>query len=148
MWKFLGATLATVVLCTALMAQQNDAFLGIWKARTANPQQPGQIIINEPAADGFTSIRVNIGADNKSSAEIHPVAFDGKPYATLGGDARQISYKRIDANTLQRTQDRNGKINVDTEQVSADGKTLTIRAADGGNPRVFDKQFTLEAVAH
>jgi hypothetical protein len=147
MWKFVGAAVATVVLCTSLMAQ-NEPFLGIWKARTADPNQPGQMIINEPAAGGFTSIRVNIGADNKSSAEIHPVAFDEKPYATLGGDARQISYKRIDANTLQRTQDRNGKINVDTEQVSADGKTLTIRAADGSNPRVFDKQFSVEPVAH
>ena len=99
------------------------------------------MIINVPAPGGFTSIRVNIAKDNKSSAESHPVAFDGKPYPTTGGDAREISYKRIDANTIERTQNRNGKIAVDTEQVSKDGKTLTIKQENG--VRVYDKQFSV-----
>ena len=128
---------------------QNDPFLGIWQlngVKTSNYQQQSQMIINLPAPGGFTSIRVTIGKDNKSSAEVHPVAFDGKPYQTTGGDAREISYKRIDANTIERTQNRNGKISVDTEQVSKDGKTLTVKQENA--TRVYDKQFNVQKGGH
>lgn len=97
-------------------------------------------------ARGFTSIRATIGKDNKASAEVHPVAFDGKPHQTTGGDAREISYKQIDANTIERTQNRDGKISMDTEQVSPDGKTLTVTQA--GVVRVYDKQFNVQTIGH
>jgi hypothetical protein len=147
-WKSLGVLVVTIAFCTGLMAQ-DDPFLGIWQLnvdKTSNYQQQSQMIINLPASDGFTSIRATIGKDNKSSTETHPVAFDGKPHATTGGDAREISYKRVDANTIERTQNRDGKISVDTEQVSKDGKTLTVTQA--GAVRIYDKQFTVKAVAH
>jgi hypothetical protein len=145
-WKSLAALLAIFAFCATAMAQDQSKaqpFLGIW----TNPQT-GQMIVNIPAPEGYTSIRVNIGADNKSSAENHPVAFDEKPYTTTGGDARKISYRWIDANTVERTQDRNGTLTVDTEQVSPDGKTLTIKAATGGTPRVFEKQFNVQPAGH
>ena len=145
-WKSLGVLVATIAFCTSLMAQ-NEPFLGIWQlngAKTSNYQQQSQMIINVPAPGGFTSIRATIGNDNKSSAEIHPVAFDGKPHQTTGGDPREISYKRIDANTIERTQNRNGKISVDTEQVSKDGKTLTVTQATA--VRVYDKQSSVQEV--
>jgi hypothetical protein len=147
-WKSLGVLVATIAFCTSLMAQ-NEAFLGIWQLnaeKTSNYQQQSQMIINVPAPGGFTSIRATIGKDNKSSTETHPVAFDGKPHATTGGDAREISYKRIDANTIERTQNRDGKISVDTEQVSKDGKTLTVTQA--GAVRIYDKQFSVKEVGH
>jgi hypothetical protein len=147
-WKSLGVLVVTIAFCTGLMAQ-DDPFLGIWQlngAKTSNYQQQSQMIINLPAPDGFTSIRATIGKDNKSSTETHPVAFDGKPHATTGGDVREISYKRVDANTIERTQNRDGKISVDTEQVSKDGKTLTVTQA--GAVRIYDKQFAVKAVAH
>lgn len=147
-WKSLGLLVATFAFSTSLMAQ-NDAFLGIWQLngeKTSNYQQQSQMIINLPTPAGFTSIRATIGKDNKSSAEVHPVAFDGKPYQTTGGDAREISYKRIDANTIERTQNRNGKISVDTEQVSKDGKTLTVKQENA--LRVYDKQFNVQKAGH
>lgn len=147
-WKSLGLIVATLAFCTTVMAQ-NDPFLGIWQLngeKTSNYQQQSQMIINLPAPGGFTSIRTTIGKDNKSSAEVHPVAFDGKPYPTTGGDAREISYKRIDANTIERTQNRNGKISVDTEQVSKDGKTLTVKQENA--TRVYDKQFNVQKGGH
>jgi hypothetical protein len=104
------------------------------------------MIINVPAPGGFTSIRATIGKDGKSSTEVHPVAFDGKPYRTTGGDPREISYKRIDANTVERTQNRNGKISVDTEQVSKDGKTLTVKQENA--VRIYDKQFNVQPLRH
>jgi hypothetical protein len=147
-WKSLGLVAATLAFSTSLMAQK-DPFLGIWQLngeKTSNYQQQSQMIINLPTPDGFTSIRATIGKDNKSSAEVHPVAFDGKPYQTTGGDAREISYKRIDANTIERTQNRNGKISVDTEQVSKDGKTLTVKQESA--VRVYDKQFNVQKAGH
>jgi hypothetical protein len=147
-WKSLGLLLATLTFCTGAIAA-DDPFLGIWQLnadKTANYGQRTQLIINLPAPDGFTSIRSSVSEDNKSSTEVHPVAFDGKPLQTTGGDARQISYKRIDANTIERTQYRNGTTAVDTEQVSPDGKTLTVKQANA--VRIYDKQFDVKAVGH
>jgi hypothetical protein len=94
---------------------------------------------------GFTSTRATIGKENKSSStEIHPVVFDGKPHQTSGGDAREISYKLIDPYTIERTHNRNGKISVDTEQVSKDGKTMTVKQANA--VRIYDKKFAVKAV--
>jgi hypothetical protein len=147
-WKTLGVFIATIAFCTSLAAQ-NEPFLGIWQInteKTTNYPQQNQMIINVPAPGGFTSIRATIGKDGKSSAEVHPVAFDGKPYQTTGGDPREISYKRIDANTIERTHNRNGKISVDTEHVSKDGKTLTVKQENA--VRIYDKQFNVQPLRH
>lgn len=135
--------------CIGLTAQgsQSEPFLGIWEinlAKTVNYPQQSQMIINVPApGGGFISTRATIGKDNKSSsAEVHPVGFDGKPYATTGGDAREITYKLIDPYTIERTHNRNGRITVDTEQVSKDGKTLTV-TQPGGIVRIYDKKFSV-----
>ena len=150
-WKSLGVLVATLVFCTSLMAQdkQSEPFLGIWEinlAKTTNYPQQSQMMINVPApGGGFISTRATIAKDNKSSStEIHPVAFDGKPHATTGGDVRDITYKLIDPYTIERTHNRNGKISVDTEQVSKDGKTLTVKQA--GVTRIYDKKFSVKEV--
>jgi hypothetical protein len=146
-WKSLGVFVAIMAFCTGLAAQ-NEAFLGVWELnlqKTTNFPQQSQTIVNLPTPDGFTSIRATIGKD-RSSTEVHPVVFDGKPHQTTGGDPREISYKRIDANTIERTHNRNGKISVDTEQVSKDGKTLTVKQAD--SVRIYDKQFNVQPVRH
>lgn len=139
-WKSLGVLVAMIAFSSPLMAQ-NDPFLGIWQLK-GDPQ--GQIIIAVPAPGGFTDLRVTIGKDNKVNAENHPVAFDGKPQKTTGGDVREISYKRIDANTIERTQNRNGQISVDTEEISKDGKTMTIKQATG--VRVYNKLFNVQEI--
>ena len=142
--------IAVVMLgcCTSVMAQdkQNEPFLGIWEinlTKTVNYPQQSQMIINVPApGGGFISTRATSGKENKSSSsEIHPVAFDGKPHATTGGDAREITYKLTDPYTIERTHNRNGKISVDTEQVSKDGKTMTVKQANA--TRIYDKKFNV-----
>ncbi len=149
-WKALLVVFVTLASGASLMAQgkQGEPFLGIWEinlAKTVNYPQQSQMIINVPAPDGgFVSTRASIGKDNKSSStEIHPVAFDGKPHATTGGDAREITYKLIDPYTIERTQNRNGRITVDTEQVSKDGRTLTV-TQPGGITRIYDKKFNVK----
>ena len=147
-WRLLGVLVATVAFSASGMAQNYKAFFGIWQInveKTTNYPQQSQMIINVPSPDGFISTRATIGKDNKnSSSEIHPVAFDGQPHQTTGGDPRTISYKLIDSNTVERTHNRNGKISVDTEQVSKDGKTLTV--TQNGIVRIYDKVADVRAV--
>jgi len=152
--KSLGVLVLTLAFCTALMAQQQQApaFLGIWEidlTRTTNYPQQSQMIINVPGpAGGFISTRATIGKENKnSSSEIHPVVFDGQPQQTTGGDPRTISYKLVDPYTIERTHNRAGKITMDTEQVSKDGKTLTV-TQEGGIVRIYNKVADVKAVGH
>src|ERR1051325_2658296 len=150
-WKNFVTAVITLACCTGLSAQdkQSEPFLGIWEinlAKTVNYPQQSQMVINVPApGGGFISTRATIAKENKSSsAEVHPVAFDGKPHLTTGGDIREITYKLLDPYTIERTHNRNGKISVDTEQVSKDGKTMTVRQA--GIVRIYDKKFTVKEV--
>ena len=145
--KALGAVVITLVFCPGLMAQ-SEAFLGIWEinlAKTTNYFQQSQMMINVPVpGGGFISTRAQIRQNNESSStEIHPVGFDGKPYPTTGGDVREITYRLIDSHTIERTHNRDGRISVDTEQVSEDGLTLTVTQAD--RVRIYDKKFNLVA---
>jgi len=149
-WKSVVVLVATLAFDASLMAQdkQSEPFLGIWELnleKTTNYPQQSQSMINVPAPGGFISTRATIGKENKSSStEIHPVIFDGKPHQTTGGDAREISYRLIDPYTIERTHNRNGRISVDTEQVSKDGKTMTVKQADA--VRIYDKKFNVTAV--
>jgi len=150
-WKTLVIAAVTLGCGSSVMAQdkQSELFLGIWEinlTKTVNYPQQSQMIINVPApGGGFISTRATIAKENKSSSsEIHPVAFDGKPHATTGGDVREITYKLIDPYTIERTHNRNGRITVDTEQVSKDGKTLTV-TQPGGVTRIYDKKFSVKA---
>lgn len=148
--KVLGAIVVILACCASGMAQKQDykAFLGIWqinKEKTQNYQQQMQMIINLPSPNGFISTRAQIGKENtQSSTEVHPVTLDGVPQQTTGGDARTIAYKLVDSHTIARTQNRNGKISMDTEQVSADGKTLTV--TQNGVVRIYDKVADVKAI--
>lgn len=149
-WKSLGVLIATLAFCTSLMAQHDprEPFLGIWEINLSKspgyPQQ-GNTIVNVPTPDGgFTSTRITTGKENMARIEVHPVLFDGKPHQTSGGDPREITYKLIDPLTVERTHNRAGKIAMDTEQVSKDGKMLTVTQANA--VRVYDKKFSLKEV--
>jgi len=148
--KVLGVIVATLAFCASGMAQKQDfkAFLGVWqinKEKTQNYQQQMQMIINLPSANGFISTRAQIGKENsQNSTEVHPVTLDGVPQPTTGGDVRTIAYKLVDPHTIARTQNRNGKISMDTEQVSADGKTLTV--TQNGVVRTYDKLADIKPV--
>ena len=149
-WRAVVVLVATLAFDASLRAQdkQSEPFLGIWELnleKTTNYPQQSQSMINVPAPGGFISTRATIGKENKSSStEIHPVIFDGKPHQTTGGDAREISYRLIDPYTIERTHNRNGRISVDTEQVSKDGKTMTVKQANA--VRIYDKKFNVSTV--
>jgi hypothetical protein len=146
-WKTLGVLILTLAFCPSLMAQ-SEAFHGIWEInleKTTNYFQQSQMMINLPTpGGGFISTRAQIRQNNESSStEIHPVGFDEKSYLTTGGDVREITYKLIDSRTIERTHNRDGRISVDREQVSEDGRTMTVTQAD--RVRIYDKKFNLVA---
>jgi|SRR6516162_2066945 hypothetical protein len=75
--------------------------------------------------------------------------FDGKDYSATGiENADSVSLKRIDANTIETLQKKNGKVVMTiTTKVSKDGKTRTstwhgknAEGKDVHNVVVFDKQ--------
>ena len=128
--------------------QANDPFVGIWelnRAKTTNYAGRNQTIVNVPEPGGFKSRRVTLNDNKTARVEIHPYIFDGSFHLTEGGDPREISYKRLDPNTIERTTRRNGQLSVDKEEVSKDGKTLTV--TQPGSTRVFDKQFSVQEIA-
>jgi hypothetical protein len=99
--------------------------------------------------DGLSYIADGVAADGKPTHLDFQAKFDGKDYETKGSpDSDALTYKKIDANTLEATLKRKGVavINV-TIVVSADGKTRTVtqtgKDAQGKDLKitsVYDKQ--------
>ena len=78
--------------------------------------------------DGLTYAADGTGADDKPTHSEFQAKFDGKDYEFKGNpDADTLSYKRIDANTLQATLKRKGTAVITADVVvSPDGKTRTV----------------------
>ena len=70
-------------------------------------------------------------------------AFDGKPHRSSGSDVRDFYYKLTDPLTIERTYERNGQKIVDHEQVSKDGKTMTVTQPNG-RVRIYHKLFDIK----
>src|SRR5437016_2381237 len=150
-WKSLGVLIAMLAFCASLMAQdkKSEPFLGIWELnleKTANYPQQSQTMINVPApGGGFISTRATIGKENKSSStEIHPGRFRRKASPNQRRRCAGDFLQTIDPYTIERTHNRSGKISVDTEQVSKDGKTMTVKQANA--TRIYDKKFAVKPV--
>lgn len=134
--------LVLIVAFSAGLMAQNEPFLGAWElnlaksniTRGAVPKH--QVIINVAEPGGFKTTRASLNQDG-TSVEVHHYRFDGKFQQTEGGDAREISYKRLNPNTIERTTKRNGEITVGQEEVSRDGKSLTV--TQPGNVRIFER---------
>jgi hypothetical protein len=151
-----SAFVLTTVFAVGTATMAADTNVGVWKLNLAKSQyNPGPapksqtLKIEAWGADG-----VNYSADGMDAAgqpthwefqakyDEKYVPFKGNP------DADMISYKRIDANTIESTTQLNGKVTGHTRAVvSADGKTRTLtqtgknaKGQDIHNVIVFDKQ--------
>jgi hypothetical protein len=78
--------------------------------------------------DGLTYVADGTGADDKPTHSEFQAKFDGKDYEFKGNpDGDTLSYKRIDANTLEATVKRKGTAVITAKiVVSPDGKTRTV----------------------
>jgi len=78
--------------------------------------------------DGLTYAADGVAADDKPTHSEFQAKFDGMDYEFKGNpDAETLSYKKIDANTLEATLKRKGAAVITANVVvSADGKTRTV----------------------
>jgi hypothetical protein len=118
----------------ALRAQAGNPFVGVWELDRFNsvyepismaPER--RILTLEAAGDGVKSTtrtwRNAVAADVTYTA-----GFDGKDYPTAAAGAT-VAFKRVNPTTVERTAKLNGSVaETQTWSVSADGKTLTIKA--------------------
>jgi hypothetical protein len=102
---------ALIVLVATLawpagLTGQNERFLGIWElnltkssiARGAPPRI--ETIVNVAEPGGFRSM-LAVVSERSTSVEIHHYNFDGSFHPTEGSDPRELSFRRVDQNTIE-----------------------------------------------
>ena len=118
----------------ACLAAQDEPFLGTWElnlaacsiTRGAPPRIETIVNIAEPG--GFRSLLAVVG-EKSTSVEIHHYNFDGNFHQTEGSDLRELSFKRVDRNTIEQDTRRGGTITVHRHiELSRDGKKMTLTA--------------------
>lgn len=136
---------APAVDLTRLHAQVLDPVLGTWKLNVAKSTFAGgrgpasQIVKFEQAGRGTAVTSVVVGSDGRMARSTYTAIYDGKRHPILGSpSADSVSFKRIDAWTVERTDTKGGRFTASvTRVVSKDGKTLTVTT------KAFDAQRRL-----
>jgi hypothetical protein len=150
---------AMVVLATTLMlfaaTVAADQSSGTWKMNAEkskySPGPPPQsvTVVVESDSDSYKIDATGTDADGKPIHVQYTAKFDGKDYPASGiANADTVSVKRIDENTVETAQKKDGKVVMTiTTKVSKDGKTRTstwhgknAEGKDVHNVVVFDKQ--------
>lgn len=151
---FAVAVVSMLVLGVDVLAA--DSNIGTWKLNLAKstfspgPAPKSQTLkIEAWGADGVKYTADGVDAEGKPMHWEMQAKYDGKFVPFKGNpDADMLSYKRIDANTVESTTQRNGKpAQITKVVVSADGKTRTLTQT-GANAKgqpvnnvvVYDKQ--------
>jgi len=136
------------------LTAQDEPFLGTWElnlaASSITRDAPPRIetIVNIAEPDGFRSMLAIVG-EKSTSVEIQHYNFDGSFHQTEGSDPRELSFKRVDRNTIEQDTRRGGTITVHRHiELSTDGKRMTLAASGttgGGQKytndiRVYEKK--------
>ncbi len=158
MRKLTGLFLFAVIsiLTFSVVAFGADNNVGTWKLNLAKSKfSPGPapksqtLKIEAWGDDGVSYTADGMSADGKPTHAEFQAKYDGKDYPFKGNpDADTISYKRIDANTVEANTKLKGKATISAKvTVSADGKTRTVAQTgkdanghDVNNVAVYDKQ--------
>ncbi len=132
----LGLVVASLIssLSPGLQAQA-DPIIGTWRLNVAKSKyDPGPAPMSETRIyDAFgtsgiksTQHRVEVGG-NKTTIS-YSAMYDGKDYAYMGSpDADTIALKKVDANTIDATLKKGGKVTLVVKAVTAaDRKTRTL----------------------
>jgi hypothetical protein len=150
---------AIVMLLTALTlvvaAAGPDQLSGTWSMNTEKsmyspgPPPKSMTIVIESDENSYKVDATGTDSDGKPIHVQYSAKFDGKDYPATGiANADTVSVKRIDANTVETTQKKDGKVVMTvTTKVSADGKSRTstwrgknAEGKDVHNVVVFDKK--------
>ena len=132
---FLGLALAAFAAATTTVsAQSTDAMgLGNWKLNvekskySPGPAPKSSTIKFEAVGKGVKVTGEGVGADGKPFATEYTANYDGKDVPYKGSPVVDtVSLRRIDANTTERTDKKDGKVMWTIKRVVAkDGKTFT-----------------------
>ena len=135
--KNVSRTLCTILLL-ATAGYAADNFLGTWTLNVAKskydpgPAPKSQTTKLEAVTDGgVREIGDRVNADGSKTQWEWTAKFDGKDYAVKGDPDRDlVSLKKIDDNTIEVTNKKNGKVtNTMKIVVAKDGKSRTNEAA-------------------
>jgi hypothetical protein len=140
--KTTGHTLAVglaLVVVTALAVQlsaQADPAAGSWMLNVAKskfspgPAPKSAMLTIAVAGQGIKVTTEGVSATGAKTSASYTANFDGKDAPLTGSaTADTVSLRRINANTVERTDKKAGKVvQTITRVLSADGKTLTITA--------------------
>lgn len=118
----------------AASAQPDARTYGTWKLNVAKSKYspgpaPKTLTVKwEPAGKGVKLTAEGIGADGKPVSATYTANYDGKDYPYVGSPVVDtISLRRIDANTVERTDKKAGKVVQTLRRVMAkDGKSFTV----------------------
>jgi hypothetical protein len=150
-------TLGLVIVAgvAVLSAQTTNPRIGTWQLNVAKskyspgPAPKSQTLKIEAVGEGERVTSEITSATGAKSVTVYTASYDGKPNPLKGSEiADMVSIKRIDANTTERTDTKNGKVvQTFTRVLSKDGKTMTVTIkgtnAQGqtvNNVVVFEKQ--------
>lgn len=147
-----GALLAISLLASA--ADTPDPVVGRWKLNGAKSTNSAAIYKSETrtytaAPDGIALVWERVAADGKTSTVKTTYKYDGQDYPVTGSmEFDSISAKRVDANTVDTVEKRNGKeVGTTRRSVSKDGKTLMLNqrfkpttGSEFGAMMVYDRQ--------
>jgi hypothetical protein len=150
---------ATVMLLTAVTlfvaSARADQLSGTWSMNAEKSKySPGPptktlTVVVESDENNYKLEATGTGGDGKPTHVQYSAQFDGKDYPASGiPNADTVSVKRIDANTVETLQKKDGKVVMTiTTKVSKDGKTRTstwrgknAEGKDVHNVVVFDKK--------
>jgi hypothetical protein len=156
--SLLGCSLAVLEIALTLFATNvaADQSSGTWKMNAAKskynpgPAPQSLTLVIESDENNYKLDATGTDGNGKPLHVQYSAKFDGKDYPATGieGGADSVSVRRIDANTIETMQKKDGKIvMLILSKVSKDGKTRTStwsgKNADGKdvhNVVVFDKQ--------
>lgn len=127
---------------TRLHAQELDPVLGTWRLNVAKSTFPGgrgptsQTVKFEKAGRGTAVTSEVVLPDGRVTRSSYTAYYDGKRHPILGTpSADSVSFKRIDARTVERTDTKAGRFTATVTRVlSKDGKVLTVTT------KAFDAQ--------
>ena len=150
---------ATAILVTALTlvvaAAAADQLSGTWKMNaekskySPGPAPKSLTVVVESDENNYKLEATGTDGDGKPLHVQYTAKFDGKDHPATGiADADSVSVRRIDANTVETLQKKDGKVVMTiTSTMSKDGKTRTstwrgknAEGKDVHNVVVFDRQ--------
>ncbi|SRR5258706_6671340 len=128
-----GLALAIVAIGASAQQAKNPE-IGTWKLNLDKskyspgpPPKSPTMLTMEAAGDGIKYSSKGVNAEGKATGVEYTAKYDGKDVPLTGSQlANTISLKKVDANTVQRVDKKDGKVVTTIRRVySKDGKSFT-----------------------